>query len=517
MRAALGLGRRWPELGLLVIGLVHRCVIFLHFRGALLHLAAQVPGFDVMQLLPIPIYQKHFWLGLWLLQQTPPVPHILFRLVLLAGGWPARTTEILCLMNGGISTLTACILCMIIRNATSSNVLGFLVSLWLLVSTDMLVAEYDFFGQIFYEQLGMLLLVACCWQAAKMARTSTGRESGRPVATGVLAALAVLTRSSLSFYPFALAPAGALIWRRRSFALFLAPLLLICGCWTLKNIVSLRRMGLETSSWSGMNMAKGIFWAGQGNMLCHDIANSPAADYPPWFQAASRACVFPFYVTRTAELPAELKASDDAMAARFGGTRPDFNMPSLAAASDAWRRAVIRFSISHPDLLAERLAKSYVFLWQRIADQGALYPWDVFYVVPVDRDLMDLSGRGFGEKQRVAVTATMPRAEGRKAVFGTISLAPLDAFLLIALHSLLPIALLIDAYRRLRGWRRFLPGGTTVLLATSLYGLVVFSVAEGGENMRFRLTVEPVLIALAVNAVFALVKAAMAAAARGRG
>ena len=34
------------------------------------------------------------------------------------------------------------------------------------------------------------------------------------------------------------------------------------------------------------------------------------------------------------------------------------------------------------------------------------------------------------------------------------------------------------------------------LAVAGLYGLVLFSLAEGGENMRFRLAIEPVLIAL---------------------
>ncbi len=98
--------------------------------------------------------------------------------------------------------------------------------------------------------------------------------------------------------------------------------------------------------------------------------------------------------------------------------------------------------------------------------------------------------------QRVATTAWAVSAPGRRALFGTISLAPLDALTILVLHGLFPLLALLDQWRRRRDLRRYLPPGTSFLVAASLYGLALFSLAEGGENMRFRLAVEPVLIAL---------------------
>ncbi len=80
--------------------------------------------------------------------------------------------------------------------------------------------------------------------------------------------------------------------------------------------------------------------------------------------------------------------------------------------------------------------------------------------------------------------------------FGTVSLAPFDALSIAVLHSLFPSLVLLDHWRHRRGLRRYLPSGTSFLAMASLYGLVLFSLAEGGENMRFRLAIEPALIAL---------------------
>ncbi len=482
---------------MLVVGLTHRGVLLWRMRPALLALVAQGPGFQVMQLLPVEIYRKHFWTGLWLLQQTPPVAHLVFRLVLLAGGWPFRTAELLCGLQGVISSVTAWLLCRLIRKLTRSRLAAVSASLWFLLSTDLVVSEYAFFGQMFYESLGMLGVLACCWQGHRIAEVRDEQASGRAGMLGMLVAVSALTRSSLNFLPLAFGVAGALTWRRRMLAAYLVPLLLLQGGWTVKNWIALGRLTVDTSSWSGMNVAKGVFWAHQDLLLLHDIADAPPGLYPPWFQAIGRNYTYPFQVSTRQLLPPQLRARDDAMTARLGGITAPWNLPSVAAESDAWRIAVARFTVAHPVLLLTRFGRGYRFLWQRIADHAALFAWNLLYVEPADRCFPGLAHRGFGETERVATRAWGVGAQpGRKTWFGTISLAPFDALSIVVLHSLFPSLVLLDHWRHRRGLRRYLARGTSFLAMASLYGLVLFSLAEGGENMRFRLAIEPVLIAL---------------------
>ena len=280
--------RQKPEWIVLVVGLVHRGILLWRMRSALAALIAQGPGFQVMQLLPVEIYQKHFWTGLWLLQQTPPVAHLVFRLVLAAGGWPFRTAELLCGLQGVISAVTAWLLCRLIRELTKSRLAAVSASSWFLLSTDLVVFEYAFFGQMFYENLGMLGVLACCWQGHRVLEARDDLACGRARLLGILAAVSALTRSSLNFLPLAFGAAGALTWRRQMLAAYLVPLLLLQGGWATKNWIALDRLTMASSSWSGMNAAKGVFWAKQDLLLLHDIADSPPGRYPPWFQAIGR-------------------------------------------------------------------------------------------------------------------------------------------------------------------------------------------------------------------------------------
>ncbi len=490
-----------------IVGIIHRSILLCCLRPALVHLLSQVPYFQAMQLYPVGIYQKHFWAGLWFLQQTPPIAHIVFRIVLLAGGWPYRTAEMLCALQGIISIAASCLLCSLIRTMTGSTAAALCASLWFLLSTDLVVSEYALFGQMFYEDLGMLFVVLGCWQESRMMSGKAVPSAAAGFRLGAALAGSALTRSSLSFLPIVFGAAGAFVWRRRVLAGFAGSVLLLQGGWAIKNWIVQGRLSLETSSWSGMNLAKGIYWSKQDLLLLDDIRNSPAGRYPDWFRDATQAYIFPFQVSTQAKLPPQLLAADSAMVAQLGGIRAPWNLPSVAAESDAWRVAAAHFTLLHPLLSIRRFGEGYRFVWQRIADHAALFPWNLLYVKPVDRDFPGLLSRGFRDAQRVRQTASASTTQpDRKIWLGTISLAPLDALSIVVLHALLPVMAVIDLWRRRRGKNPLLPQGTMSLAVMCLYGLILFSIGEGGENMRFRLSIEPVILALTMSTLWAAIK-----------
>jgi hypothetical protein len=372
--------------------------------------------------------------------------------------------------------------------------------MWFALSTDLVVSEYAFFGQVFYETLGMLIVTGCCYYGRVLALTPERKSIPPAMILGAMAAIAALTRASLSLLPIAIGVTGAFAWRRRVLIAYLAPGLVLQGSWCLKNWAVFGRLTPATSSWGGMNAARGVVWSQQGLQLCQDIADSPASLYPAWFQSATRHCEFPFAVAANAALPSTLRAEDDAMTARLGGIRPIWNLPSVAAGADAWQSAVVRFSIKHPLMLGRRFLWGYGEVWQRIGDHAAQFPWNVLYVKPKQRPFPGLLSRGFRESEFIAVNATGLTAHpGRKAWLGTISLAPMDAFCILMLHGILPVMVVLDTWRLWRGKPRFLPAGSLILATVGAYGLLVFSISEGGENMRFRLAIEPALIALSFN------------------
>ena len=504
MSKLLSVAAAKPEWLVLAIGFIHRPILLWCLYRPLCALVAQAPFAHIIQLYPLKVYWYYFWAGLWQLQESPPVPHLIFGLTQLAGGWPLRTAIILCLFQGVISTLTAALLCAVIRKMTRSRAAALSLSLWFLFSTDLVVSEYAFFGQLFYENLAMFILLACCWQAIGLALADSPQPVGRAAMLGIFAALGALTRSSLSYFSLVFGAAHAPIWRKRLMIAYFIPILLLQGGWAVKNALLFGRLSFETSSWGGMNAAKGIFFANQGLYLCDEISKAPPGRYPQWFQAASHQCLAPFTVATSVTLPPELAAQDNAMAARLDA-HPGLNMPSVAAESQAWRQAATSFTLRHPVFFAQRFAYGYHAVWQRIADHAVQFPWNLLYVVPVDRPFPGLLSRGFGEKQRMRVSIKQPPPQpDKKAWFGTISLAPLDALAILVLHGIFPIQSAVDGWRRWRGKRGYVPVGTLPLAVAAAYGLFLFSIAEGGENMRFRLTIEPVLIALTAGCLAAL-------------
>ncbi len=259
--------------------------------------------------------------------------------------------------------MTGWLLCLLIREMTSSRLAAPFASLWFVLSTDLVVSGYAFFGQLFYENRGMLGVLACCWQGRRVL-AQDDQVPRRALMLGTLVAMAALTRSSLNFLPLAFGAVGALSRRRRMLAAYLVPLLLLQGGRAMKNWIALGRFTVKSSSWSGMNLAKGVFWAHQDLLLLHDIADSPPELYPPWFQLIGRHYTFPFEMRTKQVLPPELRTRDEMMTAQLGGITAAWNLPSVSAESNAWRIAVARFTLAHPALLLTRFRRGYRFLWK---------------------------------------------------------------------------------------------------------------------------------------------------------
>ena len=490
-----------------IIGVLHRAIVLLRFRHVLLGLAAARPNLAVAQLFPREIYQDHFWYGVWLLQQTPPIPHLIVKAVLMLTPWPGGVAQLLCAMSGAISIATACLLHGIIRRVTGSATAGFCLALWFLLSTDIVIMEYVFFGQAFYENLGMLWITACCAAFLRVGAGSGATGARRAAFVGLLAALAALTRASLSFFPLVplalwlMPPAfGRSRWRGRMVLAYLAPIVLLQGGWAVKNAAVYGYFSVETSSWGGLNAANGLAESGQLHLLCADITASPLGTYPDWFLDLAQSCTTPFFASAFVTMPASVTIFDVATRAALGGIEIPLNTLAVSMISAQYHKAVARFILAHPREFAAHFGRAYRVLWQRIGDYADQF-YDPLYVQPVERDFPGFLQRGFGEDQRVmlsrkAVAFVPPPPVSRPAWFGTISLAPLDAIAIMALHGLFPLLVLVDLWRRRRGLAALLPPGTGMLAATVAYGLFVFTAVDLGENMRFRMAIEPAIIAL---------------------
>lgn len=510
-RAALLPARLPPWVLVLVIGVLQRAWLLHHLAPAYAAFMATRVTPIAMQFYPVSVYRDHFWAGLWLLQQTPPLIHVVMKLALLAGAWPVGVTEILCGLGGACTIATACLLQPLLRRVTGSLAASLVLALWFLLSTDAVILEYAYFGEVFYELAAMLAVLGMA--VALSGRPVTAR---RAALAGLAAALGALTRSSLSYVALAALP--FLPRRRAVWAAYVAPVLLLQGGWALKNFAVYGSFSAETSTWAGFSAAKSITLAGQFPAMAADILAAPASAYPPWFtQYLRRTNRTLFAAIPDADMPAPVAAEDAALARRLE-VPPRLNAVSMRLASGQFRRAALRYALAHPADFGARLAQSYETFWQRIGDFGAVIP-GLLYVTPRGRPITALAARGFGE--HVFITTRCGTGlelfspcvpEGRKARLGTLSLAPLDTAAIIAVHLLFPPLALRDLRRRMRGQSPCLCRDIWLCAALAIFGIVVFNGVELGENMRFRMAVEPELIVLTAGCFAALAREITAAA-----
>ena len=254
-----------------------------------------------------------------------------------------------------------------------------------------------------------------------------------------------------------------------------------------------------------MNAERGFVWAGQQKQLCQEIVDGRLGVYPAWFTRMNADCPVPFSDLSEDYIPDVAKARDEQDKEALGGVASGWNTRSIALKSFFYHQAIERFIVLHPVLAFDRFTIGYRIFWQRMADFGGLL-FDPVYVVPKDRPFPGLLSRGFGEKQRVMLSlAKGGRADDRAAHFWTVSLAPLDALSIAALHFVFPGLLIVACHRRWRGARWF-PPGTALAAVFVAYGLVMFSAFDVGENMRFRLSVEPEILVLTTAMLVAFVR-----------
>ncbi len=94
------------------------------------------------------------------------------------------------------------------------------------------------------------------------------------------------------------------------------------------------------------------------------------------------------------------------------------------------------------------------------------------------------------------MAGTFPDVSRTPVVLPALSLDVVDVICFWSLHVLLPLLLLHDGIM-LALRRRGLVTAEMVLLTLVIgYGSVLFNAVELGENMRFRLSIEPEIIAL---------------------
>jgi hypothetical protein len=496
---------------LVALGVLHRGLLFVEYRPQLDALIAGNPTWYTFQYLPIPVLRDQLREALLYLQQFPPLPTLVMGLALKAFSWPFGVAYALIALQAVLSIATALVLFqLLLRLYPQRPIIMLAIAIVFLVNADLIVLEYNSFGQTFYEDITMLLSIGFVYFVVELRRVGSLRYA---VGGGTLVGLLALTRGTWCYFGPVAAVLTAVAARRRRgrcVAFFLLPLVLLHGAWIVKNDAVFGRLSLATSTWGGIIVYLGL-GAHEGLEPLKRFVIEQHTQ-PEWYLRVLKEGIGPGPSLNDPDFPPQARAIDEAMAARFGDTGVFGNSLAFALMSDEMGRSFVDYSAHHPGRVALKTLQDYGVFWQPIRYYGS-YFIDLFAAVPVIPNVFDLP-----EVARLYLDGALPEphvvrsslahtAPTQPAQLYTIpALAPvIDEIKLVALHVLLPILLciwIVGAIRHRGGSATVLDGDRGLALATALavfgYLALTTSVGAAVENMRYRLAVEPVIWAITV-------------------
>ncbi len=493
---------RWlPVVIIVLVGVGQRLLLFLQHRGALDALLEANPAWYTGQQLPPRMLTDHLAVSLLYLQQTPPIPNLLMGLALKWFSWPAGVTYALVALQGLLSIATALLLRRVLLLLyPARSVLTALIAIVFLLNTDLVVLEYNSFGQTFYEHVAMFLVMVCVDLLLRLRRFGSPRYAA---GAGVAVAALALSRASWSFFAI---PAAALVAclspgaRLRHAVIFLIPVVLLQGGWCIKNGIIFGRLSLTTSSWSGYNLANGLRAAGFGEEFRQFVDAGSEGD-------GRRRC-FLTTVGQGPPVPSpDAVEQDRRINERLGVQNGRLNSVVMQQLFLECERSFFAFALHEPGIILRKAWRAYELFWQPPANYGryfiALFATDN----PIDDSfnpisLAQLMVSGKLPPKQYVMSGQYPRRSFAETSLHTLRwLEPVILIAnVIAVHLLAPAALILWTVRRLvRGGGAipeidaFRVAALAVLVAVYAYQALVVNVGDYGENMRFRIGVEPVI------------------------
>lgn len=469
----------------------------------------------VMQLLPAAIWREHFAAAALYLQQAPPLPNFIFGAFawLFAQDWQL-TLALLCLQ-----ILLAC--CSIAL--FSSLLLRFGLPNWvcllapviLFFGGDIVVMEYNVMGQFFYEQGTMLLCLLACHSALSYQRSGSLRAL---LLLGLWVALLALNRSTFSYFAL-----PVLLWviaftrqnRLAAIIVFLVPVLLLHGGWSLKNKLVYGYSSIATSSWGGANARTGDVRRSGGEQVVQWMQQQPPLCEPQWWHMVSqyRRPIF-FFPDKAAinafAQPRSVLESNQRMATARG-QQVFFDTETIRLYSACWQRIYMRYWLQHPLVTLEGAWRSYQIFWLPIREFVARNPIPIAPQeiqdsnVPAPDLWLRQALRELYDNHYYAVhmdLELLPKPFAyKKTRLWVLPFAPLVLesafFLVIHVAGLYFLFALVYPPLR-RRWPEWMSLVFPLLCIAYVAGLT--SLVEFGENMRFRLEVVPLIWAVCLVA-----------------
>ncbi len=483
------------------LGATHRYILFRGYFDDLTEFVSQNPNILTYQFLAIPALTNHFWRSILYLQQTPPIPNIILGVAAKHFGWPVGTAYCLIAMQAFLSIASALLLFRLLFFISKNVYLNCFLVVLFLFSTDTLVMEYNTFGQNFYENLAMLLLLIVIYCFFKLIRTENIVYTAL---LGFLTASLALTRASYSYFfviPLAFLTLSKHLTRRKHHMIaFSVLIVLLHGGWCGKNLIVYRTFSLSTSSWKGVNFAAGLNKAGMGETFLTSIFHD-RAQYPEWFiEMLEKEGVVSWYPPKFLKyLPDEIQQQDKQIQSLLGNTNRPENFIGLRVMSDLYIQAYPQFFFTQPKLIRRKFLMGYMKFWEPIRNFGIMYMGPLFIIPKIRNSFrIDQVLKAYftqGIEEQFFMTGNTYDKKGIPVSFYTIPYFPMLVLIMniLVIHLLLPLLLIYAVARQLIYKEKLFSAEFFFLLASFLYAVVVMNLPEYGENMRFRLSIEPVI------------------------
>ncbi len=265
-----------------------------------------------------------------------------------------------------------------------------------------------------------------------------------------------------------------------------------------------------------MNFASGVVKAGNLQIFLSSILEEKEL-YPAWFIKMVQEHGFvhwkpPIYQSY---LPEEIQVQQNYIQSVLGNTNKPENTVGQRILSDIYSKAYTRFLIKHPEIILDKCLKSYSMFWEPIRNYSNLF-MGLLFVDPKIRkpfnivsSLKEISREGIFDNQYVMKGNVLSKT-GKNTCFFTLPYIPMYVYIanILIIHILTPltaiyeIVLCFHNYLKKKHRISDIPERDRILffflIVCYIYVAATMNLPEYGENMRFRLSMEPMIWLLSI-------------------
>jgi len=468
---------------------------------------------QIMQLLPRDLWRQAFYPAILYLQQAPPIPNLVYGLVVCLLQSPQAIAAALILLNGLIAALTASLMAGLLVRLGINRWLGLALAAIFAFSADLLLIEYQTWGHFFYETSSMLLCVVMSHAALSLARRPGSRAA---LWLGLWVALLALTRATYSYLFLAV-----IAWlmlsqptrRPAIIACFLLPVLLLQGGWAGKNYLVHGYWSLSTSSWGGSNAHTGdAMRHGRQEQFNQWVLQNEAVCTQPWQGMLTRLPTYIFFIhtfdpAEHFALPRRVLDHDNRVDEQRG-QRVAYDTLAIRELSSCLQKAYLRYWLANPAKVIGWSWQSYQLFWLPVRQFNVRHPNPLRPVMPVFTPQLypgetlqaAWEERRGGRYQMLQRELGFTKIQPNEVVAVPLLVLPVFPLVIHAVNVLclhgLPVLAAILYWQRKKPGALSWPKGFGFLVLLYLYLAALCNLVEYGENMRFRLEVEPVIWAI---------------------